>query len=146
MSAEVITMAYWSILLARSIACEINLLIIIYLLFWNFWIVHMVESSCLFHTAGQFGSICVWLAKKFRWVRCALFSSHLCWWWWWRWQCCLNITCVICGCQMHWRPGMPYGPRGMPVMYPPMPMPPGTVPGPNQVWLTRDSFTEFIQV
>ena len=28
---------------------------------------------------------------------------------------------------------MPYGPRGMPVMYPAMPLPPGAVPGPNQV-------------
>jgi len=28
---------------------------------------------------------------------------------------------------------MPYGARGMPVMYPPMPMPPGAVAGPNQV-------------
>jgi len=35
---------------------------------------------------------------------------------------------------MHWRRGMPpYGPRGMPVMYPAMPMPPGTMPGPKQV-------------
>jgi len=34
--------------------------------------------------------------------------------------------------QMHWRPGMPaaYGPRGMPVIYPAMPMPPGAMPPP----------------
>ena len=33
---------------------------------------------------------------------------------------------------------MPYGPRGMPVMYPTMPLPPGAVPPPNQVNCNSD--------
>jgi len=38
---------------------------------------------------------------------------------------------------------MPYGPRGMPVMYPPMPLPPTAVPGPNQVSSTSDHLLSF---
>jgi len=39
---------------------------------------------------------------------------------------------------------MPYGPRGMPVMYPPMPLPPGAVPGPKPVSLSNEHFLSFI--